>query len=296
MDNSIPVLLIAFNRPSMVAGAVDNLREIKPRKIFYSSDGPRNERPDDKFNIDLCLSEVKKIDWECEVVTLLAEKNFGPGFWPQQSISWALETSEKILVLEHDVRISRDFYKFAIELSVELEHDKDVFAICAFNIWDSKEVSQHYEFYYSKYFSGWGWVTWADRWKDYEFDISKKKPLSLLDMLKINNFNILISLYYKYYLTKVMKKKLQTWDFQINYLMFKRNLKVIKFFQNLAINVGSGPEATNTRVLPKMSLQECPGSKLIKPLTSGVDSSIERRWRNFMVKYIGKSIFARLRK
>ena len=114
-------------------------------------------------------------------------------------------------------------------------------------------------------------------------------------MLKINNFNVLTSLYYAYYINKVKKNRLQTWDFQINFLMFMRDLKVVKFSQNLAINVGSGQEATNTKYLPKIELQEKSSKILKKPLSSEVEGINERKWRRQLLRYLHKSLLARLR-
>jgi hypothetical protein len=295
MKNDLPVLLISFNRPDMTKGAIDNLRKIKPKKIYFSTDGPREGIIDDQISIDKCISMVRNIDWECEIESLVAEKNFGPGYWPQHSITWALTKTDRILILEHDVRISEDFYNFSNQLSIELEFDKQVFAICAFNFGEHSKIENNYEYFFSKYFSGWGWVTWADRWKDYEYDISNNISIKLMDMLKINNFNILTSLYFIYFINKVKNNRIQTWDFQINFLMFKKNLKVVKFFQNLATNVGGGLDATNTKYLPKMELQEKSSTILKKPLSSEIECINERKWRRQLLRYLHKSLLARLK-
>jgi hypothetical protein len=77
--------------------------------------------------------------------------------------------------------------------------------------------------------------------------------------------------------------------------MFKKNLKVVKFFQNLATNVGGGLDATNTKYLPKMELQEKSSKTFKKPLTSEVECVNERKWRRQLLRYLHKSLLARLK-
>jgi len=54
MNNDIPILIIAFNRVELTQSLIESLREIAPRKIFYSIDGPRlNNDKDLKLNRQL---------------------------------------------------------------------------------------------------------------------------------------------------------------------------------------------------------------------------------------------------
>ena len=46
-NQEIPVLLTVFNRPDKTRAVIEALRQIKPKRLFVSADGPRPGHPDD---------------------------------------------------------------------------------------------------------------------------------------------------------------------------------------------------------------------------------------------------------
>ena len=59
--SNIPVLLLIYNRPKYTKKNIDNLRKIKPKRIFIFCDGPKNIK-DKNLSIQ-AIKETKKIDW-----------------------------------------------------------------------------------------------------------------------------------------------------------------------------------------------------------------------------------------
>ena len=56
---NIPVLILGYNRPYQTRKLVSSLRKIKPKNIFISLDGPKN----DLLDINKCYAvknEIKK--------------------------------------------------------------------------------------------------------------------------------------------------------------------------------------------------------------------------------------------
>ena len=53
--SNIPVLLLIYNRPKYTKKIIDNLRKIKPKKLFIFCDGPKNIK--DK---NLCEDTIKR--------------------------------------------------------------------------------------------------------------------------------------------------------------------------------------------------------------------------------------------
>lgn len=290
-DPDIPVLLISFNRPKLTKGAIENIRKLKPLLLFFSVDGPRPSNLEDVKNVEATKVLVEEIDWHCEVRTLFGEENYGSGEWPYKSITWALNQCENILIVEDDVRISPDFYRAAQDLVPRYKDNEKIFAICASNI--SKNSKQGY--YFTKYFSGWGWITWSNKWQKYSYNLVDNKKFQFFNLLKQNNFNIVITLYFYINFFLIKMNKLQSWDYQVNYMIFKYKMYNVKFYQNLSINVGIGKDATHTKVLPEIKIEPLNIQRLNHPKNYEIDETLERDWRKARIRFLFISWLKRIK-
>ena len=72
--NEIPVLLIIFNRPGHFERLLDQLKLIKPKKIYIAGDGPRNGHASDVHSVNETRQKLKLINWTCEIKTLFQKK------------------------------------------------------------------------------------------------------------------------------------------------------------------------------------------------------------------------------
>jgi hypothetical protein len=292
--NDLPILIIAFNRVEITRSLIESLREIAPRQLFYSVDGPKQNNDQD-LQINQQMRElVSTIDWPCSVETLFSESNYGSGLWPYKSISWALSKSEKILILEDDVRITHTFYEISVYCLNKFEDDKEVFAICASNISDTWGSEKSYQINSSKYFAGWGWAIWADRWDDYKFKIDESAELSFFSLLKLNNLNFLISSYFWINFYRIKHDYINAWDYQINYLLFITNMKVLKPDRNLSTNIGIGASATHTKKMPEIKLNYLPFDVSNLNINLFIDSKKERLWRKYRLRFLIKSLWLKL--
>ena len=294
-QNSLPVLLIAFNRPTLTKASLQMISKLKPDRLFFSVDGPRINSLDDLINIDLCKNLIQDLDWECKIFTNFSTTNFGSGIWPYKSINWAFSHVEKLLIIEDDVLIAEDFYRESINLLNQFQERKNVFAICASNISDLDAGEHSNEFFFSKYFSGWGWATWKNRWEEYRFDITNEPRIGFLKLLKANSGNFLIALYFLINFYLVKRNRIQAWDYQINHLLFSTNKFVIKPKKNLSSNIGVGKDSTHTKYLPKIEINKINGFYDSKIHISLIPEE-EKRWRKSRTRFILESWLLRIRK
>ena len=286
MINEIPVLLISFNRPEMTMEAISNIKAFHPTKIYFSVDGPREDVIDDHSSVQKCRELSKKIDWECEVIEIFSEVNYGAGVWPYRSINEVLLKEKYLLIIEDDVRISSDFYEILKELLPRYESDTQIFSICASNISTETKNLESELYFFTKYFACWGWATWANKWNHYEYTISKLNGLTFWNLLKENNFNILITLYFMINFYLIKTNKLQTWDYQVNYLIFKRKFLNIKMAKNLSLNVGVGEKATHTKYLPKLEIASLNIKKHDYTAKKLPNKKHEKNWRKARIKFL----------
>jgi hypothetical protein len=82
-----PLLFIIFKRLDTTKLVFEQIRKVKPLKLYIASDGSRNES--EKVRVYQVREFImKNIDWDCEVKTKFRDKNLGVGFGPNDAIDW----------------------------------------------------------------------------------------------------------------------------------------------------------------------------------------------------------------
>ena len=290
MEINLPVLIIGYNRPEKITNLILNLRKFKPKKIYFSVDGPNSKKENDYINVALCRRSVEYIDWKCEIHTRFLDKNFGCRDAVITAINWAFNYEEFLLILEDDIEINPSFFRISEILLAKYRSDPDIFAICASNISDIDETEFIEDYYFTKYFSGWGWATWKDKWQLYNKNIFEMTKINFLQILKENNFNIFVTLYFYYNFNLIKNKRLDTWDYQINQLIINSNLGVLKMSRNLSKNTGIGEFATHTTVLPYIKYFDREICEIKHPRELKVDSKKEALHRKNLIRNLLKVI------
>jgi hypothetical protein len=291
-ERSIPVLLVSFNRPELTKKALDNLKLIEPPVIFFSVDGPRINNVKDKIKVLECRALANEISWDCKIYVNFSDSNLGCGPWMVNSINWAFQYVSELLILEDDVEISKEFYNSASHFVLSEEKNESIFAICASNLSFERKIHSNRDYFKSVYFAGWGWATWKSRWNAYDYEIIRNRKIDFLKLLKVNNFNPFIVLYFLLNFFLIRINKLSAWDYQVNYLMFLNNLYVVKPYRNLSRNFGDGDSATHTKFMPTFNIQEQQKDvRIVYDLE--FDNSMDQIWRKSRILFLFKSFLKR---
>ena len=61
-----PILFLVFNRLDSTKKVFNEIRKIKPKKLFIVADGPRNNK-EKKETDKVRIYVLKNIDWPCDV-------------------------------------------------------------------------------------------------------------------------------------------------------------------------------------------------------------------------------------
>lgn len=284
------ILIIGFNRPSLIKEALEDVTRLSIKNIFVAVDAPREDNQLDEILVGEVRDIVSRYESKLKIKKLYAEKNYGSGEWPINAIRWAFLYVDTLLILEDDVRIHHDFLDLNIRLLEMYKEDRRVMAICASNIVE-KDNNIDDNYFFTKYFSGWGWATWKDRFEQYEPEIKGLGIKTVFKFLKINNFNFLMTLYYLLNLLLIKNKKLQAWDYQMNYLMFTKNLVAIKPRNNMSLNMGTGESATHTKFMPQQEMFGLNKKIYIQKKDICVHKLDEKKYRKARIRFILKSIF-----
>jgi hypothetical protein len=245
---STPILFLIFNRPEITTIVFEEIRKLKPKYLFIAADGHReniiNEAEKCKKTREIVLNGI---DWECEVKTLLRNKNLGCAIAVAGAITWFFENIEQGIILEDDCLPHPSFFNYCELLLEKYKYDEKIFAIDGANFQNGKKRGT-YSYYFSSYTLTWGWATWRRAWKHFDIDLRdldnfKKKKI-------IRNKTVR-----KHWIPKFEKIKNgdlnvhQAWDYQWLFAMWNHNGVSITPNFNLISNLGFGEDSTHTKVI-----------------------------------------------
>lgn len=248
MDRALntPILFIIFNRPETTRRVFAEIRRAKPTKLFIAADGPRSGKSGEEQLCTLTRKEVlDNVDWECEVQTLLRERNLGCRKAVSSAISWFFERVDEGIVLEDDCLPHPDFFQYCSELLKRYREDERVMMISGDNF-QRGHMRGEESYYFSKIPHIWGWASWRRAWQHYSVDMEDYREFKSLSRITdifdtpgeqrfwLTNFNM------------VAEQNMDTWDFQWVYAIVSNSGLCVAPNVNLISNIGFGGSATRT--------------------------------------------------
>lgn len=242
-----PVVFITFNRPEETWKTFLAIKEVKPKKLFFISDGPRTHIPDEIKLVDECRGYVNLIDWDCKIVTIYSDTNLGCMRRIVTGLSEVFSLEEKAIILEDDCLPSIAFFKFMEWGLNSFENDIDVGMISGSNLICHK-YNIDFNNGFSNYINIWGWATWRRVWLSHNPYLSAKEVrLNLKKYTSHLSLNRWEFIYWKELLKYTLYAG-STWDFQLQYTFFRLKLKSVYPNKNLIFNIGFSGNGSHTNI------------------------------------------------
>lgn len=221
---------------------------------------------------------LQRIDWDCEVTTLFREKNAGCKHAMSNGIDWFFKHEEEGIILEDDCLPSRSFFFYCEELLEKYRSDDSVYLISGQNIREIDPLIES-DYGFTKFALIWGWASWRSVWKMYDVHISDW-PANKNEILKRVSPFLRARLFWLRKFDTMHDQKVDTWDYQLSYLILKDGGRTIIPKKNLISNIGFDDRGTHTKN-PKSDNANIPRYELDFPLKGPKDPKEEQRINRF---------------
>lgn len=250
---STPIVFIIFNRPDNAERVFAEISKVKPLKLLVIGDGPRDGHPGDDEKVLAARAIIKRVDWDCEVLTNFSEVNLGCKWRVSSGLNWVFEQVEEAIILEDDCLPDPTFFVFCHELLKRYRYDQRIGMIGGSNFQYGYRRNDD-SYYFSSFHSIWGWATWRDRWQE-NYDINLMHWPRVRDEGWVKDL-IRDEVHRKYFIRDfepIYQGTFDTWDAQWSFAMLLHGRLTILPNINLIANIGFGSNATHTKDISEMA-------------------------------------------
>lgn len=240
-----PVLLLIFNRPDTTLKVLNQIKKVQPARLYIAADGPRTNNASDKILCGATRDLINSIDWDCAVTKLFNEENKGCRIAVSDALAWFFEQEEEGIILEDDCLPAISFFYFCDTLLNKYRFDSRIHNITGTNLQLGKKWGNA-SYYFSQYSNIWGWASWRRVWNKYDVSLKKyNDEEAALELKKTFTDRFLVEEWLRIF--KDLKTgKIDTWDYQLNFITFFENALCVTPNVNLVSNIGFREDATHT--------------------------------------------------
>ena len=245
MNFETPILLIVFNRPDKTQKLFERIKEIQPRKLFVSADGPRLNNESDKLLCKKTRDIFNKIDWDCDYQTRFSEINLSCKKNVIDSIDWFFSENEEGIILEDDCIPNISFFNFCKILLKKHRNNKKIMQINGTNLDVDYSNLTDDAYFFSKLNHTWGWASWRRAWIKFDkkldnYPIVKKN--GLIQKYYVDNE---ISNWMIRYFDKTFENKDNIWSSNWSFSILIEDGLCISPTFNLVKNIGFDGSGTS---------------------------------------------------
>ena len=265
-----PILLIAFNSPETTKKVFEAIKIAKPKKLFISVDGPRNEK--EKEKVEEVKKIISKVDWNCKVKKRIFDENQGIIKGAGGAIDWFFDNVKEGIVFDDDCVPDQSFFRFCAEMLEKYRDDVRIMHISGDNFQKRRSKSK-FSYYFSKYTYMWGWASWSRAWKENDAQMKNYFKLKHSNYFSKQIPNLIERNYLKRLFREAYKdpKRIDSkWLFTV---FVKRGLTIAPN-KNLVQNIGFYSGSTNTKDID--SFLSTPSKSLEFPLKHPLKVKLNR--------------------
>jgi len=244
---NLPLIVICYKRPELTKKILAQVFKFKKENIYIFCDAASN--PESWGLVEETRRVIMEFGKIAKIKTLFNRQNSGCGMAVKTALDWFFSENRNGVILEDDTFPSLSFFGFMEENLLKYKDDSSVASVTGFCPWPDF-FRPNVPVLKSKYFSMWGWGTWARVWKDYKLNVddilAAQWSLAIRRACDSDNENE----FWQNVLVKIKNKEIDTWDYQFFFQSWAQNQVHIRPPNNLVQNLGFGADATHTGVEP----------------------------------------------
>ena len=240
-----PVAFFVFNRPETTRRTFAAIAAARPSRLLVVADGPRPDHPGDLQGCAATRRIIDEVDWDCSVATHYAETNMGCRRRMSSGLDWVFTEVGEAVILEDDCLPHPTFFRFCTELLERYRDDERVAQIAGSNLLPP-DMYHSSSYYFSHFAHIWGWATWRRAWRGYDVDIGDWAELRARGWLRTVLGDQKQERYWKHLFDRVAAGRIDTWDYQWTYAVWKMEALTAVAGVNLVTNIGYGSASTHT--------------------------------------------------
>jgi hypothetical protein len=238
-------LFLIFNRPDVTATVFEQIKRVKPARLYVAADGPRKQKESEQLLCEETRAIIDAIDWDCELKTLYRDENLGCKQAVSSAITWFFDNEEEGIILEDDCLPAISFFWFCDTLLQYYRDDNRVRHIAGCNFQEGQKWGEA-SYYFSNLSHVWGWASWRRVWKDYDVELSRYRADEAKKYLEQTFSDAYVIESWLNIFNDLKADKIDTWDYQLAFTNFFNNGLSIIPNVNLVSNLGFGAGATHT--------------------------------------------------
>lgn len=289
----IPVVIFLFKRYATLNRIFNQIKEVKPKRIYLIADGPRNE--EEKKQTESCRRCAENlITWNCEIIKHYSEENIGVYSNIGLGARWVLEREKMAIFLEDDNMPETSFFYYCNELLKKYENEEQVLWICGTNYLE--KYNSEYNYVFTQHLLPCGWASWSSKYLKY-YD-GELKLLTSTEHMENFKRSYLDKRLYLQQLRSVKRTKMllnenrraSSWDYQMLFSLRANNMYGIAPTVNLITNIGADAMSTHggtsTRYIMTKRFCEVQSRKIEFPLRGPSQIAVDENYERVIGKII----------
>jgi len=288
MKFDVPILFIIYNRVDTTAKVFENIREIKPQRLFIAADGPREKEGENEKCQLVRKLVLENIDWPCEIKTLFRDNNLGCASAVSGAITWFFENVEEGIILEDDVFPHKNFYYYCEEMLNKYRNDERIRFINGCNFGYKRIHGKSYGF--TRFMNMWGWASWRRSVNIVDGDMTAWKTLQdknkflegVVAEQSPNTKKVFIE-YFQPLFDDITSSKIESWDYPYIFSNFLTRTFCIFPSRNLIQNLGFNNDGTHTN-FDSYFISDLKTGALVFPLVENPDIRVDKNYEKFVLE------------
>ena len=291
-----PIIIFVYNRADhfiQTYNALAACKEAKESDLFIFSDGAKNESGKAKVDEVRAAVNTVKDSGDFKSVTV-AESPVNKGLATSviSGVTQVINNYGKAIVVEDDCKVSPFFLNYINKSLDYYKNNKKIGSIAGYTPMIDLPDSYKDDVFAAYRSCSWTWATWADRWKNVDWELKKIKDFykspKLIKKLNSNGSDRFIRLY------RQTKGNGSSWSVRFGAHLVKNNLLTIYPRYSYNSNIGCDESGVHSKADDAEKMRVDLSKAIENPVLTDVE--IDKQIQKIMKKHYSYGFISEIKK